>query len=159
MTARQSGIGEPPGEAVLTHGADRRRTGRIGAQLRASVRFSELDDAHLGASRAHVCDISDLGVRVLLRRRLPVAAHVIVDMECELPLRVHLGFDAHSLVVNGPMNTHLVRIAGIVTRLQRLPNRLFEVGIEFCEDLTRYDELQTVRYYVDHLREQEDWGF
>jgi hypothetical protein len=57
------------------------------------------------------------------------------------------------------MHTHLVRIAGTVTRIERLPNRLFEVGIELCEDTTRFDELQVMKYYVDHLREQEDWSF
>ncbi|MCW2926675.1 MAG: hypothetical protein JWM86_643, partial [Thermoleophilia bacterium] len=73
------------------------------------------------------------------------------------PLRVHMGYDAHSLVIDGPMHTHLVRIAGNVARAVRLPNRLWEVGIEFCEDTTRFDELQLVQFYVDHLREQETW--
>jgi c-di-GMP-binding flagellar brake protein YcgR len=145
--------------AELVHGADRRRAGRIGAAIRATVHVAELTSPELNASRARVRDISDVGIRLLLLRRLPVGARVTVDLECELPLRVHLGFDVHSLVVNGPMHTHLVRIAGTVTRIERLPNRLFEVGIELCEDTTRFDELQVMKYYVDHLREQEDWSF
>jgi hypothetical protein len=133
---------------------DRRRAERIDAVLRATVRLADLDEQLI--ARARVTDISDMGVRLLLRRRLPVGARVLVDMECDLPLRVHLGYDAHSLVVDGPMHTHLVRLAGTVARLDR-QGRLYDAGIEFCEDTTRFDELQVLQFYVDHLREQETW--
>ena len=88
----------------------------------------------------------------MLRRRLPVGSRVVLDLECELPLRVHLGYDADSLVVDGPTHTHLVRIAGTVRRAERLPNRLWDVGVEFCPDTTRFDELQVMRFYIDHLK-------
>ena len=136
-------------------GGDRRRTERIDAALRATVRLAELEDQLV--TRARIVDISEVGVRVMLRRRLPVGARVLVDMECDLPLRVHLGYDAHSLVVDGPMHTHLVRIAGTVARSERR-GRLYDVGVEFCEDTTRFDELQVLQFYVDHLREQESWS-
>lgn len=145
-----------PTGAAMPDRADRRRTQRIDAVIKSTVRLAELEDTSI--SRARVVDISDHGIRMLLRRRLPLGARVVVDMECELPLRVHLGYDAHSLVVDGPMHTHLVRIAGTVRRVERQENRLFEVGIEFCENTTRFDELQVVQFYVDHLREQEAWG-
>ena len=145
-----------PTGAAMPGRLDRRRTERIDAVIKSTVRLAELEDTSI--SRARVVDISDHGIRMLLRRRLPLGARVVVDMECELPLRVHLGYDAHSLVVDGPMHTHLVRIAGTVRRVERQENRLFEVGIEFCEDTTRFDELQVVQFYVDHLREQEAWG-
>ncbi len=99
MTARRSGIGGASPGAAMPGRADRRRTGRIDAVVRATVRLADLDDQPV--SRARVVDISDLGVRLMLRRRLPVGARVLVDMECDLPLRVHLGYDAHSLVVDG----------------------------------------------------------
>lgn len=153
MTARRSGIGgASPGAAMRPDPVDRRRSQRIDAVLRATVRLADLDDQLI--TRARIVDVSDMGVRMLVRRRLPIGARVLVDLECELPLRVHLGYDAHSLVVDGPMHTHLVRIAGTVRRLER-QGRLFEVGIEFCEDTTRFDELQVLQFYVDHLREQE----
>ncbi len=143
--------------ASLSDGVDRRRTKRIDATLRASLRLAGVESG--AVSRGRVTDVSDLGVRMVLRRRMPVGARVVVDMECELPLRVHLGYDAHSLVVDGPVHTHLVRIAGTVTRVERQPNRLFEIGIEFCEDTTRFDELQVMQFYVEHLRERESWSF
>lgn len=108
--------------------------------------------------RARVLDISEAGVRVRTRRRLPEGARVLLDMECVLPLRVHLGYDAHSLVVDGPMHTHLVRIAGEVARVERTPSRTYEVGIAFCDETTRFDELQLVQFYVDHLRDRESWS-
>ncbi len=154
MTARRSGIGDAsPGAAIPPERLDRRRTARIDAVVRSTVRLAELDDQLI--TRARIVDISDLGVRMMLRRRLPIGARVLVDMECELPLRVHLGYDAHSLVVDGPMHTHLVRIAGTVRRMER-HGRQFDVGVEFCEDTTRFDELQVLQFYVDHLREQEE---
>jgi hypothetical protein len=157
MAARSSGIGGTQLDVHPLDGVDRRRAGRIGAKIRASVRLADLDGPR--HSRARVLDISDVGVRVRTRRKFPVDARVLVDMECVLPLRVHLGYDAHSLVVDGPMHTHLVRIAGVVTRLTPLPGRQYEVGIEFCEDTTRFDELQLVQFYVDHLRERDTWAF
>ena len=151
MTARRSGIGgTSPGAAMPP--ADRRRTERIDSALRSTVRLADLEEQLI--TRARVVDISDLGVRILVRRRMPTGARVLVDMECDLPLRVHLGYDAHSLVVDGPMHTHLVRIAGTVRRMERR-GRLFDVGIEFCEETTRFEELQVLQFYVDHLREQE----
>lgn len=134
--------------------SDRRRTERLEVVIRATVRQADLEDGSL--ARARAIDLSDSGARLMLRRRLPVGARVVLDMECELPLRVHLGYDADSLVIDGPMHTHLVRIAGTVRRAQRLPNRLWEVGIEFCPDTTRFDELQVMQFYVDHLRGERD---
>jgi c-di-GMP-binding flagellar brake protein YcgR len=156
MSARRSGIGGVrSGAAVPPTGPDRRRTTRIDAVIRATVRQSDLPEPSV--LRARVVDISDHGVRLLLRRLLPKDSRVVLDLECELPLRVHLGYDADALVVDGPMHTHVVRIAGTVTRAQRLPNRLWEVGVEFCPDTTRFEELQVMRFYVDHLREQDSW--
>lgn len=157
MAAHGSGVGGSRFDVSVADGADRRRATRIDAAIRATIRLADLDDAT--TSRAQVLDISDMGIRVRLRRKVPVGARVLVDMECELPLRVHLGYDAHSLVVDGPMHTHLVRIAGVVTRSVPTRSRQYEVGIEFCEDTTRFDELQLVQFYVDHLREQETWSF
>ncbi|MCW2921912.1 MAG: hypothetical protein JWL76_1786 [Thermoleophilia bacterium] len=155
MTARRSGIGGASnGAAMPPERTERRRRERIDSTIRSTVRLADLEEQLL--TRARIVDISDLGVRVLLRRRLPIGARVLVDMECDLPLRVHLGYDAHSLVVDGPMHTHVVRIAGTVRRMERR-GRLYDVGIEFCEDTTRFEELQVLQFYVDHLREQDGW--
>ncbi|MCW2926497.1 MAG: hypothetical protein JWM86_465, partial [Thermoleophilia bacterium] len=135
MAARRTGMENAPSGAAMP-GGDRRRASRIDSVIRATVRQAELNDAPVTTARA--VDISDSGVRLLLRRQVPVGQRVVLDLECELPLRVHMGYDAHSLVIDGPMHTHLVRIAGNVARAVRLPNRLWEVGIEFCEDTTRF---------------------
>jgi hypothetical protein len=157
MAARSTGGIGPTSPDVVVPGGDRRASERLDVVLRATVRLADL--AEHTVSRARAIDLSDQGARVLLRRRVPVGARVIIDMECELPLRVHLGYDADSLVIDGPMHTHLVRIAGTVRRAERLPNRLWDIGIEFCDETTRFDELQVMRFYVDHLRgEQEPWS-
>ncbi|MCB0878100.1 MAG: PilZ domain-containing protein [Thermoleophilia bacterium] len=156
MAARGSGIGGDRANPSLSDDVDRRSAERIDATLRAALHLADLDGATI--SRGRVLDLSDTGVRMVLRRRMPVGARVVLDMECELPLRVHLGYDADSLVIDGPMHTHMVRIAGTVTRSQRLPNRMFEVGVEFCEDTTRFDELQVLQFYVDHLRDRDAWS-
>ena len=155
MTVRRARRGGVTPDVTVAAPSDRRRTHRIGAVVRATVRLAELDTTQ--GNRARIVDISDLGIRMLLKRRLPVGARVLVDLECELPLRVHLGYDVDALVVDGPMHTHLVRVAGTVARLDR-EGGLYHVGVEFCADTTRFDELQVVRFYVDHLREQEAWG-
>jgi len=48
-------------------------------------------------------------------------------------------------------------VAGQVARVERHAG-LIEVGVEFCAETTRFDELQVVRFYVDHLREQDAWA-
>lgn len=159
MGARGSGIGGRRDGAAVPEPAERRQAGRIDAAIRATVHCSELAGTFLAAGR--VVDISGVGVRILTRRRLVEGSKVDVDIECEVPLRVHLGFDAHSLVVDGPMHTHLARVAGVVTRAVRRDGsgRVWEVGIEFLDDLSGFGELQHVQFFVEHLREQEAWGF
>lgn len=159
MAARQPGrfgdasIGAPaPGNPS----GDRRTAQRIDVVLRATVHQPDLGEMTL--SRARAVDLSDGGARLLLRRRLPVGVRVVIDVECELPLRVHLGYDADSLVVDGPMHTHMVRVAGEVVRSERMPNRMWDVGIKFCSETTRFDELQVIQFYVEHLR-GEDAGW
>lgn len=159
MAARHSGSGGVSAKADPQ--GDRRRHERLSVVIRAAVRHAELEDQSV--SRARAIDLSDTGARLLLRRRLPVGARVVLDFECELPLRVHLGYDADSLVIDGPIHTHLVRIAGTVRRAERRPNRLWDVGIEFCPETTRFDELQVMQFYLDHLKgergEDQSWDW
>lgn len=154
MSARHTGIDGAATDPAVGERRDRRRTQRLDVIIRATVRQADLEDP--APSRARAIDLSDGGARLLLRRRIPVGTRVILDMECELPLRVHLGYDADSLVVDGPMHTHLVRIAGTVRRGERLPNRLWDIGIQFCPETTRFDELQVMQFYIDHLRGERD---
>lgn len=154
MAARHTGVDGAAAEPATPLGQDRRRSDRLEVVIRATLRQADLDDRTL--SRARAVDLSGNGARLLLRRRVPVGSRVLLDMECELPLRVHLGYDADSLVIDGPMHTHLVRIAGTVRRAERLPNRLWDIGIEFCPDTTRFDELQLMQFYVDHLRGENE---
>jgi c-di-GMP-binding flagellar brake protein YcgR len=158
MAARNTGSGgaSANAEAPTRSRGDRRRNERLNVVIRAAVRLAELEDQ--AVARARAVDLSDAGARLMLRRRLPVGSRVVLDLDCELPLRVHLGYEADSLVVDGPMHTHLVRIAGTVRRAERLPNRLWDVGIEFCPDTTRFDELQVMQFYIDHLKgERAGW--
>lgn len=156
MSARRTVFGSaPPSPAVPPLGMERRRSERVETVIKATVRQAGLQDA--SPIKAKAVDISDGGVSLLARRNLPLGSRVLLDMECELPLRVHLGFDADSLVIDGPMHTHLVRVAGVVVRAQRAPGRRWQLGIQLCEENSRFDELQSVKYYVDHLREQDSW--
>jgi hypothetical protein len=146
MVARQTGS---DGASSAAPRRDRRRHDRLTVVIRAAVRQADLEEP---VSRARAVDLSDTGARLLLRRRMPVGSRVVLDLECDIPLRVHLGYEADSLVVDGPVHTHLVRIAGTVRRAERMPNRLWDIGVEFCPDTTRFDELQLIQFYVDHLR-------
>lgn len=130
----------------------RRRAERIDAAIRVIVR---------GASgipqRARTTDISDHGLALKLRRRVEVGQRIALDLECELPLRVHLGYAADLLVIDGPMRTHVVRVEGRVVRAERRADRSWHVGLEICPD-TPFDERQIVQMYVDHLRDDESWA-
>ncbi|MCW2925771.1 MAG: hypothetical protein JWM98_3175, partial [Thermoleophilia bacterium] len=44
-------------------------------------------------------------------------------------------------------------------RSERRPARRWQVGVQLCHDTSRFDELQAVKYFVDHLREQETSAF
>lgn len=156
MVARRTAFRGMQRDAAPWVGADRRRTERVEAMIRAVVRPTVLGDERMLTARA--VDIGDNGLRLSLPRRMQVGTEVTIDLECELPLRVHLGYDAHSLVVDGPMYTHLVRVVGIVRRVERRGPRRWDVGIEISPGSTRFDELQVIRCYVDHLREQEAWS-
>ncbi len=134
-------------------GNERRQAARIEAVLGASVRLADLDDGRV--ARGRVRDLSDHGACIVMRRHLPVGSLVQVDLECEMPLRVHLGYDMDSLVVDGPMHTHVVRIAGVVSRIVRLPNRHCELGIRFSPQSCRFDELQALQVFVDNIREND----
>ncbi|MCW2956458.1 MAG: hypothetical protein JWO69_1327 [Thermoleophilia bacterium] len=134
-------------------GPERRRVDRIDTVIRATVRRR---GPGITFSKARVVDICDHGARLLLRRGFELGEELTLDLECEVPLRVHLGFDAHSLVIDGPMHTQLVELIVTVVRAERLPNRLWEIGVEFAPT-TAFEERQFVQSFVDHLRELESW--
>ena len=142
------------GRAEPVPRVDRRRDQRVVAVISATVRPATLGDGAILHARA--VNLCDLGMHLQLPRRMPVGTEVLVDLECELPLRVHLGYDADSLVVDGPMHTHIVRVAGVVRRAERRTSHSWDIGIEICPRSTRFDELQVVRSYVDHLRSESD---
>lgn len=153
MTAWRAGRGSATlGEPTPT-ARERRRTERMDAQVRATVRSLAVDAS---PARARTVDISEHGARLLMRRQLQPGERVEVDLECELPLRVHMGFDADSLVIDGPMHTHLVRIEARVARCMRRNDRMWDVGIEFDSNAPWHDR-QMVQTYVDHLREYTTW--
>lgn len=137
--------------APLPPGSERRRRQRIDSVIRATVRAPHSDTAPL---RARAIDLCEHGARLLVRRRLAEEVPLELDLECELPLRVHLGYDIDSLVIDGPMHTHLVRLRARVVRCTRREDRMYEVGVEFVDDGAWHD-LQIVQSYVDHLREYE----
>jgi hypothetical protein len=157
MPGRGSGVDDVHASARVLDDHERRRDPRSDAALRARVRMPD-PDAPVSA-RARVLDISGSGVRLQLRRRLPVGARVVVDLECELPIRVHLGFDAHSLVVDGPMHSHTVGIDGTIVRSRELAGRRYDVGIEFHPKETRPEDRLVVQSYVDHLRDRGAWSY
>lgn len=134
-------------------GVERRRRPRVDSIVRALVRSPGSDTA---PHRARAVDLCEDGARVLLRRRLVVGAPIEIDLECEMPLHLHLGFDADSLVIDGPMHTHLVRLRAEVVRCERRADRLYETGILFSDDGAWHD-LQVVASYIGHLREYESW--
>jgi c-di-GMP-binding flagellar brake protein YcgR len=155
MVARYVDAQGPPLGAAPNWDADeRRRSSRVDATIRATVRSS--DGADGVPTRARAVDISEYGAKLMLRRRYETGSRVTVDLECELPLRVHLGYDADSLVIDGPMHTHMVRLEARVVRCIRASDRLWDVGLEFHAD-TPIHERHVVHGFVEHLRDNEAW--
>jgi c-di-GMP-binding flagellar brake protein YcgR len=156
MTTRYRNAQGPPVAPLPDWpGDDRRRAGRVGSVIRAMVRSAAATDCI--PVRARAVDISEHGAKLLLRRRFEVGDRVSIDLECELPLRVHLGFAADSLVIDGPMHTHLVRLEARVVRSRRASERLWDVGVEFCSE-TPVNDRHVVNGYVEHLRDNEAWA-
>lgn len=147
--------GPPLGAPPMWNEHERRRTDRVRSQIRATVR--SFDGADGVPTKARAIDMSERGAKLMLRRRYDLGSRVTVDLECELPLRVHLGYDADSLVIDGPMHTHLVRLEARVVRCQRASDRLWDVGVEFLAN-TPVHERQVVYSYVEHLRDGEAWA-
>ena len=156
MVARYVDAEGPPLGVVLNWNEDeRRRTDRVRSQIRATVRG--FDGADGVPTKARAIDMSEHGAKLLLRRRFDTGARVTVDLECELPLRVHLGYDADSLVIDGPMHTHLVRIEARVVRCQRASDRLWDIGVEFHAS-TPAHERHVIYSFVEHLRDGEAYS-
>jgi len=130
---------------------------RIDTVIRAVVRGLDEATGSSSPTRAKVLDICDHGARLLVRRRMALGQPLEVDLECELPLRVHLGFDADSLVIDGPMHTHLVRVAARVVRVECTPKRSWDIGVEFDANGSFHD-LRAIQMYIDHLRETQSWA-
>jgi hypothetical protein len=72
-------------------------------------------------------------------------------------MRVHLGFDADALVIDGPMHTHLVRVEATVRQVQRIGPRLLRIGVAF-DHASALDDYQLIAHFVDHLRERAGWA-
>lgn len=142
-----------PATPPYTRGVERRRRPRVDSIVRAVVRSP---GAANSPHRARAVDLCEDGARVLLRRRLAVGSPVEIDLECEMPLHLHLGYDADSLVIDGPMHTHLVRLRAEVMRSERRADRLYETGLQFTDEAAWHD-MQVVASYVSHLREYESW--
>ena len=157
MTARRMG-GDGMALDARSAPGERRRAERIDSVIRATVRLLGAGSPAVASPvRARALDICDHGVRLMLRKRIDVGQLIELDLECELPLRVHLGYDADSLIIDGPMHTHLVRVEARVVRSERAPNRFWEIGAEF-DTRAGYHDLRFVQHYVDHLRDQESWA-
>lgn len=107
--------------------------------------------------RARVVDICDHGARVVLRSGIGVGERVDLDLECEVPLRVHLGFGVDSLVIDGPMHMHLVSVSATAVRSSLISKRRWAVGLEFNDDAS-FEDRQFLQHYVDHLHELESWN-
>lgn len=134
-------------------GLDRRRSERVDVRVTATVHLA--GPPRRGTLRADVLDLSDDGCCVRAPAVLPVGTPVEVDLECQVPVRVRLGFDPDALVVDGPMHTHLVSIAGRVVRVDPTSGRNgWRIGIALNVEGTRQDELETMCSYVDFLHEQ-----
>lgn len=142
-----------PATPLYTRGVERRRRPRVDSIVRAVVRSPGSANA---PHRARAVDLCEDGARILLRRRLAIGAPIEIDLECELPLHLHLGYDADSLVVDGPMHTHLVRLHATAIRCERRSDKLYETGIRFTDQAAWHD-MQVVASYVSHLREYESW--
>lgn len=131
---------------------DRRRSDRLATSLRACLRR---DDVSSHTASVDVLDISHSGLRIKTEREHFIGSKVLVDLECEVPLQVHLGFDVDSLVVNGPMYRQLVQVAGYVTHAEADLASNWNLGISFCEQESDPLELEQIYTYIDYLLDQD----
>jgi len=154
MVARLDAEGPRLTPPLLPHGDERRRVDRVASAIRATVR--SVDGSDGVPTRARAVDISEHGAKLLLRRKYDTGSRVSVDLECEMPLRVHLGYDADSLVIDGPMHTHLVRLEARVVRCSRASDRLWDIGLEFASETPVHDQ-HVIYGFVEHLRDTESW--
>ena len=132
---------------------ERRRGERFAASLPTECRL--LLDGSLVHARA--CDLSDRGLRLTSRRKLPVGALVEVDLEVFMPVQLRLGFDLDSLVVDGPPMSHFARLRGVVRRCERRPDRRWTVGVELASDVDEFSS-HVIETYLDHLRMRDQDG-
>lgn len=114
---------------------------------------------HVSTIDAQVVDLSDRGICLRTQRMLAVGTRVHVDLECQVPIRVHMGFDPDALIIDGPMHTHLVRVTGTIVRASSDGPRSggWRIGVQVCPQQTNVEELETMRSYVEFLREQLTW--
>jgi hypothetical protein len=120
----------------------------------------EHDDPLLGTRVSlpvEVADLGELGACIRSDHPFPLSADVALELSCDLPLRVHLGYDLDALVVDGPMHTHLVRVHGRIARCEPAPSARggWLIGVALCGTRSFCDDLDTLRSFVDVLRTNE----
>lgn len=130
---------------------ERRAGRRVIANLRIELRMAGGE-----AVRASVVDLSPNGLGLHTRRKLEIGHILDVEVVCELPLRVHLGFDMHALVVDGPMFVHSARVPMTICRAEPDAEKGsgYRVGLELCDDAPRADR-RGWDIFLDHVRDHE----
>lgn len=135
--------------------ADRRRARRIESACRSTMRQEGAPEV---SRSVRVLDIAERGLRVGLRGTPPaLGERVVVELECEVPLRVHLGFDTDALIIDGPLHAHVVRFEGRVIRIDLGRSGRHQLGIEIVPECDP-DVRAILRSYVDHLSAQDSWA-
>lgn len=131
--------------------ADRRRSDRF--QTRVAVTYRPGIGMPFGRSRT--VDIAEGGMCLRTRQRLPLGHHLELDVEVVMPMRVHLGFDADALVIDGPPVIHSARLSGVVRRCTTTRGGYHDVGIEL-DDSCDLEEVRVLQMYCDTLRDADE---
>ena len=126
---------------------ERRSVERVPAELRVAVRR----EPGLRPVTARVVDVGEHGIGLRAHGRFRAGERVELDLEAEVPLRVHLGFDLEALVIDGPLRAHTMAVHGTITRCRPHGDRTWDVGVAFDLDGDR-DACEQVRCFLEHLR-------
>lgn len=149
--SQRGGVSEVPAQQNSRLWVERRGGRRVFANLHIELRM-----AGGQAVRASVVDLGPNGLGLHTRRKLQIGQTLDVEVVCELPLRVHLGFDMHALVIDGPTFVHSARLAMRIVRVEPDAERGsgYRVGLEVCDSASRADR-RGWDIFLDHVRDHE----
>lgn len=150
MASAGAGWGDITVEVGDWNDLDRRRSERVACRLPVFVRRTGALDAEAG----HALDVTPYGLRIHVAGMRPrIGERLMLELECEVPVPVHLGFDLDALVIDGPLLTHVAAVPVRVVRCDDAGDGLegWDLGLEVGLDADP-EERHMLQVFVEHLQ-------